>query len=250
MKKEDQVPPPVQPSKKPLLKNPYPIKKIAKAKKESKIKTFYKKWKLSIISFFILFLAGSIFMSGFFIAEKTLTIETVSLINVNINISGMEVNKYIIDDLNYFITKYAIKENIDKKKAKLLITLSLKYEVPINTTFSIAYNESRYKEKAISKLNKNGSYDYGIMQLNSYSFPDVKKLLPIDKNITNGLSYLKECYVKSGSWDLAYIEYGCGAIKNFDRVDKEHLAKAIAKTKELDAWVSLIISNKIIQNSN
>jgi hypothetical protein len=231
--------------KKPLLKNP-----LKKPLKKNKLYDFYKKWKISVISFIYIVFTGVVFFAGYGVAEKIFIPKNIFIMNTNINVTGLEVNKYAVNDLDFFVQSYANKEKISKQKSGLMIHYALLYEVPINMAFSVAYNESRYNENAKNVLNKNGSYDYGIMQLNSLTFPDVKVNAPIDKNISQGLSYLKWCYDKNQSWDLAYVEYNCGAIKNYENVNKEHLNKIFSKERELDAWISTVIRDKINRDAN
>ncbi|EGK7562524.1 lytic transglycosylase domain-containing protein [Campylobacter coli] len=70
----------------------------------------------------------------------------------------------------------------------------------------IAYKESRLTPDIISKPNKNGTYDIGIMQINSIHLPRLKKQYSISEsdllspkiNIFVGAEILKMCLDKHG----------------------------------------------------
>lgn len=49
------------------------------------------------------------------------------------------------------------------------------YGVPAKLLYAIAKVETKFNPKAISKPNKNGSYDIGLMQINSGWLPTLKK---------------------------------------------------------------------------
>nr|WP_306810786.1 lytic transglycosylase domain-containing protein [Campylobacter helveticus] len=49
--------------------------------------------------------------------------------------------------------------------------------------WTIAYKESRLNPSIISKKNKNGSYDIGIMQINSVHLPRLKNNMELAKRI-------------------------------------------------------------------
>lgn len=225
---------------------------LAKAKPKAKpklnINKIFSLLKIKATLFISLLLV--VFVSGFLIANKVFIPSIVYVPYTNVHISGMWVNEYIKSDVEYYVRKYAEHEKISFKKAEIIINLSIKYEVPVNNAFSVAYCESGYNERAISGKNKNGTFDYGLYQLNSNTFPDVEKLLPIDKNASQGLSYYRACYDKTNSWDLAYISYNAGSVRNYDRTNKENLKKLFDKARELDEWFSNVVKDKIIADFN
>ena len=87
--------------------------------------------------------------------------------------------------------------------------------------WAIAYKESRHTPHIISKSNKNGSYDIGIMQINSSHLPRLKKqygivqkdLLNPQINIFVGAEILKMCFNKHINTQNAITCYN-GRIKN------------------------------------
>ncbi|MCR2039391.1 lytic transglycosylase domain-containing protein [Campylobacter helveticus] len=111
----------------------------------------------------------------------------------------------------------------------LITTLSANYYIEAGKRFgidpqllwTIAYKESRLNPNIISKKNKNGSYDIGIMQINSIHLPRLKKQYGISKedllnpkiNIFIGAEILKMCFNKHGLNEKAITCYN-GRIKN------------------------------------
>lgn len=100
--------------------------------------------------------------------------------------------------------------------------LSKKHLVPIWIIARVIEIESNWNSKAINK-NKDGSYDYGIMQLNSkyirgyfdWKFNDNKKINYYDPyiNMEIGVKYLKHLYDYHKSWREAVAAYNCGSSK-------------------------------------
>lgn len=87
--------------------------------------------------------------------------------------------------------------------------------------WAIAYKETRLNPKLISKPNVNGSYDIGIMQINSSHLPRLKKQYDISEkdllnpqvNIFIGAEILKMCFDKHGDTQNGITCYN-GRIKN------------------------------------
>lgn len=88
--------------------------------------------------------------------------------------------------------------------------------------WAIAYKETRHNPKLVSKANKNGTYDIGIMQINSSHLPRLKKLYGIERkhlldpkiNIFVGAEILKMCFDKHGHNTQNGITCYNGRIKN------------------------------------
>lgn len=76
------------------------------------------------------------------------------------------------------------------------------FKIDARLLWAIAYKESRFNPNAISKANKNGSYDIGIMQINSSHLWWLKRDFNIEKedllnpsiNIYIGALILKRCF--------------------------------------------------------
>ena len=56
-------------------------------------------------------------------------------------------------------------DNLDGDVKLYVEELSIEYEIPKEYIYGIAYNESRFQPDALNH-NNNGTYDYGIMQIN------------------------------------------------------------------------------------
>lgn len=80
------------------------------------------------------------------------------------------------------------------------------FKLDARLLWAIAYKESRFNPNAISKANKNGSYDIGIMQINSSHLSWLKKDFNIDRqdllnpsiNIHIGALILRKCFNRYG----------------------------------------------------
>lgn len=86
----------------------------------------------------------------------------------------------------------------------------------------IAYKESRLRPNIISKPNKNGTYDIGIMQINSIHLPRLKKQYGIDEkdllkpkiNIFIGAKILRICLDKHGLTENGITCYNGKIVNN------------------------------------
>lgn len=94
---------------------------------------------------------------------------------------------------------------------------SEKNEVPVNLLFAVAFTESSFKANSLNK-NKNGSHDYGLMQINSIWAKDAKRhgfnWEKIKKdpctNVMFGSYILKQNKKRLGSWSKAIGAYNAG----------------------------------------
>ena len=91
-------------------------------------------------------------------------------------------------------------------------------KVPVELAYALVYTESRFKTKA-THINKNGTVDRGVMQLNSsnkeYFSRKFWENKPYDsynalEAVPIGLSYLRQLYDELGSWHAAIAAYNCG----------------------------------------
>lgn len=106
-------------------------------------------------------------------------------------------------------------------QANYYIQAGKKFNINPKLLWTIAYKESRLNPKAISKINKNGTYDIGIMQINSVHLPRLYRQYRINAldllnpkiNIFVGAEILKMCFNKHGLNENALTCYN-GRIKN------------------------------------
>lgn len=96
----------------------------------------------------------------------------------------------------------------DASLAARIIDFALTYEVPVSLLFSIISVESEFNPKALNK-NSNGTYDYGLMSLNSRTFKKYssEQLYNIDTNLKLGCEYLLWLKKKYVTWGEAVIHY-------------------------------------------
>jgi hypothetical protein len=120
---------------------------------------------------------------------------------------------------------YAIKEKItrdlittpmyffadiagDPELARLITEYALEYDIPVSLLFSIIFVESSFNPDALNK-NRNGTYDYGLMSLNSRTFKSYSKeqLYDTENNIRLGCEYLVMLKKRYVTWGEAVIHY-------------------------------------------
>ena len=85
------------------------------------------------------------------------------------------------------------------------------YNIPIALAFSLAFNESRYKVRAVNG-NSNASVDRGLFQLNSESFPGFTEDDFFNPYISakQGLAFLRYCLDIGGNEISALAMYNAG----------------------------------------
>lgn len=118
---------------------------------------------------------------------------------------------------------------------------SVENDVPVNLLFAVAFTESSFKANSLNK-NKNGSHDYGLMQINSIWAKDAKRhgfsWEKIKKdpctNVLFGSYILKQNKKRLGSWSKAIGAYNAG----FSNSPK---AKKVRKR-----YYSKVMRNKLI----
>jgi len=98
--------------------------------------------------------------------------------------------------------------------------LTTEYEVPLWLVARLVQVESSWNERAINR-NRNGTYDYGLFQLNSdyieyfewkYSVEDLN---PFNwkQSAEVAVKHLRKLYEATGSWYEATLAYNCGLSK-------------------------------------
>lgn len=109
------------------------------------------------------------------------------------------------------IENFFIMETGKERVSRAIIHYSLKHNVPVISSFSLSYIESRYKVTA-SRKNTNKSRDYGLYQLNNKSFPKYSRsqLIDIDINVNSGLAYFSYLLQKFDNPNLAVAAYNAG----------------------------------------
>jgi soluble lytic murein transglycosylase-like protein len=110
--------------------------------------------------------------------------------------------------------------------------------VPVALAFSLAYEESRFEPRALSR-NK-GSVDRGLFQLNSKSFPGLsdKEFFDPWDNSRFGIDHLRFCLAEAGNEVAALAIYnaGSGRVKGdgTPRVTLDYISRILDTRSKID----------------
>ncbi|MGI5174420.1 transglycosylase SLT domain-containing protein [Treponema sp. OMZ 840] len=123
--------------------------------------------------------------------------------------SGLEMYRQLISR-NAVISFY---EEITGNRDVTLAILEYAdiYNIPLPLAFSLAFNESRYKVRAVNG-NRNASVDRGLFQLNSESFPGFTEEDFFNPYVSakQGLAFLRYCLDIGGNEISALAMYNAG----------------------------------------
>lgn len=109
-------------------------------------------------------------------------------------------------------------DDLDSDVKSYVEELSINYEIPKQYIYGIAYNESRFQPDAIN-YNDDGTYDYGIMQINDSCFEflhdeiginSMTELFDVHTCIEAGVVILDYHKQVVGSDNLALLRYQMG----------------------------------------
>lgn len=99
-----------------------------------------------------------------------------------------------------------------------VMTLNVEYQIPLYSLLRLIEIESGYNPNKTSR-NRNGTFDYGLMQLNSKYIPDyewrynqgkkIKRFNPV-VSLRVGMKKLHHLYTILGEWEGAFAAYNCG----------------------------------------
>jgi hypothetical protein len=106
----------------------------------------------------------------------------------------------------------------NREIAKAILENADKFNIPPALAFALCWEESRFNPHAVSRLNRDGSVDRGLFQLNSRSFPNLEVTVFYDIKINTyyGLAHLRYC-LDSGINEvsaLAMYNAGTGKVKS------------------------------------
>jgi len=140
-----------------------------------------------------------------------------------------EINEIIEQDVEKYLEHYL--EIIDDENiVSAVMFTALRKNVPVNLAFALARVESNFNTRA--KNGNNSSYDAGLFQLNSKSFPNAN-YYDIVENTKIALSYLLELSGKTGSWEKAIVFYNCGQnVRSIPIISINHLWKVLKQEEE------------------
>lgn len=134
-----------------------------------------------------------------------------------------------------------------KANGNFFIEAGKNFNIDPKLLWVIAYKESRHNPEAVSKKNKNGTYDIGIMQINSAHLPYLKKNYNISKqdlfnartNIYVGAMILKKCLNKHGktingitcyNGRITNNPYGADVLRIMKEMDEKHKKIVVKRT--------------------
>lgn len=154
----------------------------------------------------------------------------------------LEINNVIAENQKEFIKLYATHLNISERVSRNIIENSLEYNMPLNLMFALGYTESEFR--MVYNYNED-SFDYGIFQLNSKTYPNLlKDYGTIEANVRQGIYHYSLEVTKNSSYDLSIMTYNCGSLKRV-HYSLDHLKRALDFERELDEWFNSIYRNKI-----
>ena len=144
----------------------------------------------------------------------------------------MEVNEEVKLHFDHYLRVYA-KITGDMKVAHTILIKALEKEIPVNIAFAISSNESNFNKNAVNK-NSNNSFDYGLFQINSYTFPKADHF-NVEENVELGLSYYKKLYKMTGSYEVSFTFYNAGPYRNYvPYVSVLYISRVLTKEYEFD----------------
>jgi len=225
-------------------------KKKKKKKQKFNLQAFF--YTLNIVFLLINFMFFFSLNKDF--DKKIMLINDVA--NTYQNISREQINSFIKEQIKQDKIKDVINfynnsvNNYEITYA--IINNALQYKIPVNLLFGLIKHESGFNPKTKGAKNANGSFDFGLMQLNSITYQKLILKNGIDyvldpfENLKLGCQHLVDCYDTYENWELALISYNAGNIKNQPVYFKTllYLSKILSYEKEFDKKINEFIISK------
>jgi len=161
------------------------------------------------------------------IKKGSLTREEINERIKNLIVSGR------IEEVYRFYDEYTGNREITYN----IINNGLAFGIPVNLLFSLAYVESQFTPTAINgKKNKDGTVDYGLFQINSYTFRQYtrKYCMKLENNVRLASTYLVEKYRKYGNWEEAFLSYNAGNTELVKNGSIKHFIGVLKFERKLD----------------
>jgi hypothetical protein len=114
------------------------------------------------------------------------------------------------------------------------------YAIPPGLSFALCWEESRYNPRAVNRLNRDGSVDRGLFQLNSGSFPKLTEYEFFNPriNAVYGMAHLRLCLDTGGSEITALAMYNAGTTRvragGTPRQTLDYTARVLAARRKID----------------
>jgi len=133
------------------------------------------------------------------------------------------------------VLSYYDKYTKNRTITELIVYNAIETKIPINLFFAQCWQESRFKPKVKSKLNRNKSRDYGLFQLNSsvYKYYKISFLMIPDNNVRIASKHLLTNYNRYKTWEEAIVSYNCGKNYNVPKSTMKYLTSILNKEKEI-----------------
>ena len=190
----------------------------------------------------------------FEVARSLATLILIVLLSftVYLSASSMKDQKPVVRDVNTAIIEmiqdgkesevYDFYDSTvgNRRLTVLLVSTALLYKIPVNYFVALAYTESRFDPDAVN-VNRDAdgnilSYDYGLFQLNSLTFPQyIKEYLYIPENNARlAAQYLTERFAKYGNWYETIISFNAGGTLYVKNKSIKHLVSVLSMNETLD----------------
>jgi soluble lytic murein transglycosylase-like protein len=140
--------------------------------------------------------------------------------------------------IDWFSTKVCSSTSL----AEQILVQADAFNIDPSLAFALAWEESRFDPTAENKMNKNGSIDRGIFQLNNRSFPklSVQEFFNPAINAHYAMAHLAWCLEKSGTLVSGLAMYNAG----WGKVSKDNTPK-----RTLDYSSRILKTQAIIEQS-
>jgi hypothetical protein len=138
--------------------------------------------------------------------------------------------------------------------AETILIAADAYRIPPSLAFAVAWEESRYRPRAINIRNRDGSIDRGLFQLNSRSFPKLSEadFFDIPTNTRNGISHLRWCLDTGGSEIVALSMYNAGVTRvnssGTPRITLDYVGKVLNSRRKIDGFFEAEVARLDIES--
>lgn len=129
----------------------------------------------------------------------------------------------------------------DRSTASAFVAAAIADGVPLGIAIAIGSRESGFYSRAVGGPNGDGSYDRGVMQLNSKAYWYLSEAEAFDSvvNVGLGCKHLHDGYVRWGTWEAAVVAYNHGDDDRPPRSTVRYLADVLAVEREVDRAVAV-----------
>lgn len=125
--------------------------------------------------------------------------------------------------------------------AGVILEESERRGVSPSLAFALCWEESRYDTSAVNRLNRDGSVDRGLFQLNNRSFPGLSEddFFNPRTNAYYGIAHLRHCFDAGGSEIAALAMYNAGSGRvrtgGTPRQTLDYTARILSSRRKIDA---------------